>query len=279
MSESDSPSAANRASLPHSYIDRIGAVTGIIASLSVLVSFVYDWGFFSELEVSFLDAPTTIADHVRSWLLWLPSVAIAAFVILAIELFLLRVEGGMTEKELVESSPNPVLIRRIRNSPGRALAILGPSLVLLWLLLGDHFEDGLGVGLALFWFVFSAWVFTHPVISERYSPLAKRAAFWIPSAVIMIFFFGATVARFGFEDVSASHRLHVTHAQDGRTSQDIRLLRTFQDWLLIRNDKNEVVWISLDGVRKIQILEERRAFRGLICFLWDRWCPKKLYGS
>ena len=52
--------------------ERIGWFSGVIGSLSVIVSFVYDWGFFAALGISFADAPTTISDHIRSWLVRLP---------------------------------------------------------------------------------------------------------------------------------------------------------------------------------------------------------------
>ena len=54
----------------------IGALVGVIASLSVIVSFIYDWGFFWALGISFSQAPTTITDHVQSWIIWLPRVIV-----------------------------------------------------------------------------------------------------------------------------------------------------------------------------------------------------------
>ena len=47
-------------------------VTSILASLSILISVTYDWGFFFSLGLSYARSPTTIVDHVQSWLYWLP---------------------------------------------------------------------------------------------------------------------------------------------------------------------------------------------------------------
>ena len=42
--------------------EHLGAAFALAASLSVIVSFIYDWGFFSALGIDFSQAPTAISD-------------------------------------------------------------------------------------------------------------------------------------------------------------------------------------------------------------------------
>ena len=85
--------------------EHLGAVFALAASVSVIVSFVYDWGFFSTLGIGFAQAPTAISDHLRSWLIWLPLVITPVLILLAHELLMSRLERGLTDEEIVESLP------------------------------------------------------------------------------------------------------------------------------------------------------------------------------
>lgn len=59
--------------------DVITSILGSVSGLSLILSIVYDMGYFETLGLSFADIPTTIGDHVRSALLWVPQAVTAAF--------------------------------------------------------------------------------------------------------------------------------------------------------------------------------------------------------
>ena len=65
--EENKPTDGSRPSKTTS-IEGIGALTAVVASFSLAMSFAYDWGFFSGVGVSFADAPTTLSDHLHTWL-------------------------------------------------------------------------------------------------------------------------------------------------------------------------------------------------------------------
>src|SRR5919197_1500493 len=98
----------------------IGAVAeGIAVAIAVgfVVSVIYDWGFVYALGMDFGCLPTTTTDHFRSGLLWFPSLLGLIFLYVAIEFQFQRVERGLTEKEIIESSSNPVWTRKFREGP------------------------------------------------------------------------------------------------------------------------------------------------------------------
>ncbi|NJO35949.1 MAG: hypothetical protein HC869_25610 [Rhodospirillales bacterium] len=83
---------------------------GLLVSLSVAASICFDWGFLHALDLGFADVPSSIADHARSALLWLPVAALAVLWNFAYRLVASRVEDGLTEAEILASSSNPGLL-------------------------------------------------------------------------------------------------------------------------------------------------------------------------
>lgn len=252
----------------------IGALIAIIAPISIVVSFVYDWGFFSALGISFQQAPTTLYDHVRSWLVWLPKVLVVAVILLTIEFFLRRIERGMTEDEITTSAPNPRRSRKFRNAPYIFLVWLGPCLVILWLLFGKIFRDSLSLGLIISWFLFSAWIFRHPKLSRQYSKLFKLSFHWIIPIVYLVFSWGEWSADTQvFETrIPKEYRSYDRVILESSGIKKVSILRTFDKWILIRDEKHSLAWIPTGGIYRIELEKEDNSFQGLVCIFSDKLC-------
>ena len=252
--------------------EHLGAALALAASLSVIVSFIYDWGFFSALGIKFAQAPTGISDHVRSWLIWLPFVIIPVLVLLTHELLMSRLERGLTEVEIIESSRNPTRDRLIRNGPRKLISFMAILLVLLWLLFGEKYSNGRIIAFPITWMVFAHWVFRHPRLNARYSAVTKNIVTYVPALFFVGFFMGAGAARTEMSKSSTSHRIDLATTENGEKQEEVRLLRSFQDWILIRDEKGKVTWIHLNDVVRIQALEESKMFKGFVCLFSTSWC-------
>ena len=156
----------------------IGALVGVIASLSVIVSFIYDWGFFWALGISFSQAPTTITDHVQSWIIWLPRVIVIGILLLAYDLLFARVERGLTEAEIISTSRNTRIKNIITKSSNIFISIMSSNIfiiqssilfTILWLLFGGILFFGALFALTALWFLFIKWVFSKTKKGIRYS--------------------------------------------------------------------------------------------------------------
>ena len=249
--------------------ERIGLLGGTIASLSMIVSVFYDWGFFTALGISFADAPTTLSDHMQSWLVWLPGVATAAIFVLAIELLTRRIERGKTEDEIIASSPSPVWMRRIRDSPYYFMGFMGPLLVMLWILFGEVFFDGLFFGLSICWFFFIGWIFGHQTVKERHSDLFRWSVYWLPPVMLGIFFFGSMSVEHDF--FAGEYKINVRSTS---STKNVEILRSFERWVLVREEHNAIAWIPLEDIDRMEQVQKPRPFRGLACLFSKRWCPK-----
>src|SRR5207244_2549060 len=127
-----------------------------------LGSVVWDWAYFGELGMGFADIPTSLADHVRSGLLWLPATTLMVILAFLNELVTRRIEGWRTETELITTSSHPVFIRRFRNSVPVLFGVLGYTIAALYVLLGDRFRQGLWLALLVIWSHLVWWLTFRP---------------------------------------------------------------------------------------------------------------------
>lgn len=274
MAESRTSSEDQRSPSPLFPFDRMGATLSMIASLSVLVSFTYDWGFFYTLGIDFSEAPTSISDHVRSWLVWLPLVAAGALFVLSQELLIDRfVNRKVMGSTIVETSPQLGHSPKKRQIWTRFFNIsFGPVLLALWLLFGDALYMTLWISFPVTWVLFSSWIFRHPTMLRRYSPSFTLSVTLVPAFFIFMFFLGGLNAYTRFSMPSASHTIVLRSATDSIQPEEIRLLRSFQDWLLVRDVNNKIAWIGLDDTVRVRRLEDNDQFRGFACAMSTKWC-------
>ena len=236
----------------------IGALVGVIASLSVIVSLIYDWGFFWALGISFSQAPTTITDHVQSWIIWLPRVIVIGILLLAYDLLFARVERGLTEEELISTSRN-TRIKNIITKPliifesiiSSKMFIIESSIlyIILWLLFGGILYFAALLGLTVLWGLFIKRVFAKKKKGIRYPAFMESFSLFVPTAGFILFLMGAMSTGVIREELSMSHRLVI----DGRAGVteivETELLRAFEKWLLIRDENKQLSWIRLDEVK------------------------------
>ena len=247
----------------------------LVIGTSVIFSFFHDWGFFFALGISFAQAPTTIADHLQSWLVWLPRVSVVVLILLAIEFFLRRMEHGMSEEEIIASSDNPAALRKFRNRPYVFTLMICIISFLIWIAVGEPSPiSSATVALAVIWIGFANWIFGHPTVRARSSIVLRKLFTIVPPVVLFALGWGMDSARQAAPYQYATHRMHMpgTGAIAQATSEEVELLRVFEEWALIRDRNRGIIWIDLDRIGELEQLTERKPFRGLLC-LFGIFCP------
>ena len=145
-------------------------------------------------------------------------------------------------------------------------------LTFLWLLFGEAFSHARIFAFPITWAIFAQWVFRHPRLDARYSSIIRNIAIYVPAAFFFAFFLGAGVADENMSQWSASHRIEVATTAHGEGATEVRLLRSFQDWILVRDENGILAWVHLDDVIRIQVLKESKMFKGFICLFSTSWC-------
>lgn len=152
-------------------LDKLPTLISVFAAFIVSLSVVYDYGFFYILGTSFSEMPTTLSDHLRSSLTWIPSTTILLFVVVVFEMLTRRIEQGMTEEEIIQSSPTPKFTAWFRDSPKYPAIVLALLLPLtLWL--NPDLSKQLQLwqfSLIIIWFFVHPFLFGHERIIQRTS--------------------------------------------------------------------------------------------------------------
>ncbi|MFZ3071900.1 MAG: hypothetical protein WA162_01510 [Thermodesulfobacteriota bacterium] len=260
-----------------SWVDSLLKAVGLISGISLLCSIAYDWGYLYALGLSFSDIPTSLADHIRSSLNWLPTVFFIGSAVFLFELLTIRIEQGMTEEEIIKSSSKPEFVRKLRKSPvivNIILSIILSILVLMsYVLLGEI--EGvmlfLGFSLIVLWLCFSYFIHNHPRILQRRSPALIFAIHWLPPIIIWMAFMGYHAAIPTQNKSNPAHKVYLKN--NSLESIDVSLIRLFDKGILMKTQKETpVVFIGWDSVSKIEVSPgKKERFKGILC-MWFNVC-------
>lgn len=235
---------------PIKLIDKIPAIISLIGGLSLIISVIYNWGYFVNLGLSYKEIPATLTDHARDTIIWLPKISLLFFGVFVGELINNRIEQGMTEEEIINSSSNPKLIRIFRNSP--AIPIVGIALIvpILYFTRVDIPLQAYQFSFIILWFMLHNWLFGHERIIERTSSLFRVLSRWMPAFVIFFGFQGSIGAK---KDIEYTKTITVINLSNG-TRVSGNQLRSFDKSILLKAiDKNEYFIIPWSAVIDIKL--------------------------
>ena len=250
-------------------IERAGVIVAAGASLSLFLSFVYDWGFLSALGISFGDAPTSLSDHVASWMVWAQILLPGVFLAFTINLFVKRLDtkkdGTIVDRDRWWTHRDPLLI----------VAAAGP--VLLWLLVGSRFPWW---ALPIVWIVFASWTSARPITMLNVSTSTMRIVLAMSVLSIWLFLSVYMAGRDSVDlDTTDIEVYHIEYPVDSLGAspvwQQAYLIRSFPNWLVVReadDSTSTVRWIRSEQVDRIEFsVDEMEPFSGLLCVLLN-WC-------
>lgn len=237
---------------------------------------IYDWGYLTALGLSFSSLPTSLSDHLRSALNWLPGAIAYMALGVIFELVTRRIEGGKSDRELIASSKHPKIARIFRVGPDKAIVLLSEMAIVLWVMLGDQFRDGLWVLIPIVWLNFSAWVIAHPGIRARTSRAVLLAFAFAPAAAASVYFLGDKTARADVKDREAP----AVVIAGAKSSHDggCLLVRTFESVAIVRDATGDVSVIRTADISSI-MPRANSPYRGVLCMVWVRARACDAYGG
>jgi len=242
-------------------LETLAKATGVLAAVALILSIIYDWGFYFALDVGFTDVPTSIGDHIRSGLIWLPKTLFGLLIVLAIEFVNQRIERGLTEEEIIQSSKKPERLRKFRQGPVVLFRILAPVLVTGFLLIGDFYRGILPIALVVCWAMFSEWANNAPLIKMRRSETAQRLFHWLPMVFLFVFFLGYNNAS----DLASNKAPHFKLVlSNGNQAIEVNVLRHVEKGTLVIQPKTKrLSLISWAEVSNLETLEPYKPYLGL----------------
>lgn len=245
-------------------VERLGAIGAIIASLSLAASFIHDWGFFFALGISFAEAPTSLIDHLSSWLVWVPAIITTVFAVVLFHLVTQRLDFTVGFRKPDDGvSVSPPLQAKWRDPLWRLFVCLGILIIVSWVLTAQPITPE--VPLLICWIWLTNWVFDHPAIRQHYSAVVPLLVYLLP--LLFMFFY-----ILGYRSADLQNTKATAYLQNPPDTAYV--VRSFPNWLLIRDiDDTRIQWVRSEDIHRIELTEDKKPFRGLICILADKLCP------
>ena len=251
-----------------------GTVVTLSGITSLTVSYFYDYGFFFKLGTSFSEAPTTITDHLQSWMVWLP-------ILVLLFVFLSTIRLASFPKKVNSTENEPQAETTISNMKRRLLKVaalfgLGITALLFGFFLGDYAHPLIIAAFgAWFWAKFVAELYGRQGSLRRRSTRLAGALIAVPSIMLIAFGLGYQDAHLKVQRSQPTHRVYSLVPDYGSDTsfEDVSVVRVFATWMLILDPSDRVVWVDLNYVTKFRQLEYDGLHVRLLCRL-DIYCTK-----
>jgi hypothetical protein len=250
-------------------LDFAGKVVTLAGSGCLLLSVIYDWGFIRALGLSFATIPTSLSDHLRSALNWLPGTIAYIGAAALVELINRRIEGGLTEQELLAKSKRPEVLRKFRDTPFKLFGVLAIVTTGLWIALGDSFRRELWVFIPMAWLNFSVWVIGHPTIRARTPRHLLLSFALIPAAVSSVYLLGDAAAHAALKNTEGPTAVLTTNIAD--TKRRLVLIRVFEHVAIVRDSDGLVSLTRTSDILRIEP-QPQPPYPGFLCALLPRAC-------
>jgi len=232
---------------------------GIIASISFAASLLYDWGYYAALELSFADIPSSLTDHARSTLIWVPAILGGFIPYFIFEVFTRRIERGMTEEEITSTSPK--WIKKFRASPQKLIFYSSFIFAIAYVLMGDIFFNFAILAAIVLWISFAEWSQSHPRIEARRSLHVRLAIIILPAIGILLFSYGRSDAIKAY--LAAPN---TAFSLSGRNVPiEATVLRYFDKGMLIKEKGGPIVFYQWSSITQIRTAAMYKPNLGILC--------------
>lgn len=245
------------------FLDVVVKLSGIAASMALLLSITYDYGYFKSLDIPFFYVPSSISDHIRSGLIWFPPLFFGIAGATIFELITVRIEKGMSEDELILSSPDPEKTRKFREGPIKLLPWLAGIIILSYILMGDLFVYGLPMAFCLIWFRVAPWINNHPRIFQRHPKYLRTAIFWIPALIIFLYGKGYIDGKrlIYMNESSCS----ITLKDANNIQEPVILIRMLEEGILFKKpNDNKISYEKWDNIQRINKEVDHSLYQGIL---------------
>ncbi len=245
MKEGEAMAVKERKFKDETFFSKTVGLISMSGALVLSASVVYDYAYFFVFDMSFAEIPTTLSDHLRTSLNWLPRMVLILLVLFVIEMFVRRVEQGKTEEELIQSSSNPQVMARFRNHP-KFLMSLAMFFAISYFLSSSLPVQVLEAPAIIIWILLHNFLYGHERIMKRSSKDIYMLSRWVPLILIVMFIQGYAAAG---EIEKGRGNSYVFLTEKGITTSV--LARTFdKHYMLWDENKGKIMLLSMDAVIK-----------------------------
>lgn len=257
-----------------SEIDYLTKGLGLCGILAFLSSVCYDFGYFWALGLSFSDAPTSVSDHVRSGLDWIPfniaAFGLAAIIIVTLKPFYKNFEDTKEDAEITKKRMND-FNSFVQKFFKWAFPLTGASTVILYILLGDSMPNSL-VGISLLLGIYTVIL----------NIVNRKGFFRLSAQMFIMIILLPTVFLYAFSEGYRDAKRSIMHPTKIVTTVNhtecinLQLIRMFEKGALVAVDgEQKIAFVGWDKISIIKLQDIPKPFAGMLCPWFGLRCPSK----
>lgn len=242
-----------------------------VATLSLIASLLFDWGYFTGLGLTFLQAPIGLTDHLQSWGIWAPWLLLIVVMFAVVTgIATAKYSGQKTEEQRQQSALIRDLSRSLSRSKDRlswlrhlpvislVASIVGVALM------GTTFLPVATVSILLF----GLGIFSRAeIVSSRgpVSPMYQSLMIAISAVFILVFYAGLLIGTIALANPEPGIALELKETNNVSSTYHGFVIRSFESWLLFEDSTGNVSWVNKDTIKTMRIEKWPEQGAGLLC--------------
>lgn len=245
-------------------------VLALVAATLLIMSVWYDYSYLSAVGLSFNEVPSLTAEHVRSALLWGPYMALMLLGAAMQELFLRRMENGLSEEEiLAKSSP---AMRRFRESPPK-VALASVALCTVASIFTSTDYGWVYIAFIPCWIVLAISIVNHKRMGAGFTRTGRMLFGVLPMVIALIGWHGHNQGSKLLSGTTPSWELTI-RVGTATTKQAVIGLRRFSTFAIAVDEGRFVSIIPNDAILSARLLNKAGPGMINLCRWFDLGCPR-----
>ncbi|MDO9031203.1 MAG: hypothetical protein Q7V09_12265 [Hydrogenophaga sp.] len=238
-----------------SIIPKFGSVIGIFSAATLALSVFYDFSYLAALHLDFGEVQTSLSDHVRSAVVWLPTVVVGIAFLALVERSLRSYFGPY------HGSPEKLSTEDIKAR--KKFLVWNDRLLLISTTVTIFSFAAMKTGTAYYAIFFIAWSFLSMTLAIRIPFRQYIANKWniaiaiIPIVAAAIGALGYFTAESAIDKKSAVWRLTVSPGMNSPNEiLEAKLLRRFSSMSVVVTMKNQIRLVPEESIKQAEKLSE-----------------------
>lgn len=268
----DSPEARKTLQSFQSTLEVGAKLLTMVATLCVALSVVFDWGYLTALELTFSEVPTSLSDHTRSAILWLPLAASLFPLAIVASLFSAQIDAKDVREAKSRGEDISAYVTNDAKSARWVLAIFSVIAFLLWLAFGYRARSFLVMAALAVWVLVVVRATPHDYLGIRLSMLFRFSLVVLPIIPFSLYVAGYNSGREGISPDQQFGTINV-RGSGGQYQLKANVVRLFEKTAIVIVENHNILLLKPDDIIQVEKAKSISINRGVLCDYWRISCP------
>jgi hypothetical protein len=251
-------------------IEQLSRLVALAAGLFLVISTAFDFCFLFALDLSFWEVQTTIADHVRSAIVWAPEAALISLAVATFEL----VSGAWNPSGHVSTDGTGQRKFWTRRKGNVAVVAVGAIILIVGFLIIPT-NISLFACLIAIWTGIVGWALTRPTVRAKFSMHSRLLILGAPMLLMYIGMLGYSHATFILNKSEPAFIVQLK-TETAKGTEKLLGLRKFSEVTVLVTFDRKIKVVPSSDVLSIEVMRAPDAHLSRLCRWWRLACPRPL---